>query len=89
MEIIEEKEDRKRFSGNIIFFLQFNERVQRGKNALNIHKVGIALDAADPMVFAEIPSKKFIDMAGQENVDRRIQKILGHHLSNDTEPHEC
>jgi hypothetical protein len=56
---------------------------------LNIHKVGIALDAVALMVFAEIPSKKFIDMAGQENVDRRIQKILGRHLSNDTEPREC
>jgi hypothetical protein len=35
------------------------------------------LDAVAPMVFAKILSKKFIDMAGQKNVDRWIQELLG------------
>jgi hypothetical protein len=67
-EVTERKEKRRCFLGNI-FFLQFDKRAQRGKNTLYIHKVGIALDAVAPMVFAKITSKKFIDMAGQKNVD--------------------
>jgi hypothetical protein len=62
-EVTEQKEERKCLLGNI-FFLQFDKGVQRGKNTLHIHNVGIALDAVASMVFAKIPSKKFIDMAG-------------------------
>jgi hypothetical protein len=61
--------------GNILF-VQFDKGIQSGKNAFYIHNVGIALDAFAPMVFAEILSKEFIDMTGQKNVDRRIQKLL-------------
>jgi hypothetical protein len=61
--VTEQKEEWKCFLGNI-FFPQFDKGVQRGKNTLYIHKVGIALDAVAPMVFAKILSKKFIDMAG-------------------------
>jgi hypothetical protein len=60
-----------------ISFVQFDKGVQRGKNTFNIHNVGTALDAVASMVFAKILSKKFIDMAGQKNVDRWIQKVLG------------
>ncbi len=63
------------FLGNI-FLVQFDKGVQRGKDTFDIHKVGTALDAVAPMVFAKILSEKFIDMTGQENVDRRIQKFL-------------
>jgi len=61
--VTEQQEERKYFLGNI-FFLQFDKRVQRGKNTLHVHNVGIALDAVAPVIFAKIPSKKFIDMAG-------------------------
>ena len=61
--------------GNILF-VQFDKGIQSGKNTFYIHNVGIALDALAPMVFAEILSKEFIDMTGQKNVDRRIQKLL-------------
>ena len=61
--VTEQQEERKGFLGNI-FFPQFDKRVQRGKNTLYVHNVGIALDAVAPVIFAKILSKEFIDMAG-------------------------
>src|SRR4030067_2133537 len=60
-----------------ILFVQFEKSIQSGKNTFHIDKVSPALDAAPPMVFAKIFFKKFVDMAGQKNVDRWIQELLG------------
>ena len=51
------------FSGNILF-VPFAKGIQSGKNTSHIHKVGLGLDTAAPMIFAKILPKELIDMAG-------------------------